>query len=316
MYAFVVLFPLSGVTVAGYANGTAATDLTGLNNPWGLAIDVNNSLYVSDSNNNRVMKFQAGFLNGSIVAGTQVGGSNANQLSSPAELRIDTYSNIYVDDNSNCRVMLWRKNSSSGVIVAGSGVCGSSTSTIGTSIGLALDSQGNIYVSDKNYNRVMKWAPNATFGILVAGTPGVAGSSNQQLNTPFGLYLDENNSYIYIADLGNHRIQRYTLGITANGTTVAGGNGQGSSSSQLSEPHGVYVSKKTGDIYIADMRNNRIQRWSPGASSGVTIVGITGVTSTNATMLNSPIDVILSMDETFLYVSDNTNNRVQRYQLP
>jgi len=306
---------LVGVTVAGYGNGTAGTALNALQNPWGLALDVNESLYVSDYSNSRVMRLQAGSLYGSIVAGTGVLGSNATQLYYPAELVVDGNSNIYVNDDWNYRVMLWRKNSSVGVTVAGNGSLGNSTNTIGQSVGLAVDSQGNIYVSDKDNHRVMKFFPNATSGLIVAGITDVLGSSNQQLSSPNGLYLDETNSYLYIADFGNNRIQRYYLGITANGTTVAGGNGAGPGSNQLNQPTGVCVSKKTGDIYIADAGNNRIQRWSPGATSGVTIVGITGVSGTNATLLNRAANVILNTNETFLYVSDINNHRVQRFNL-
>jgi DNA-binding beta-propeller fold protein YncE len=160
----------------------------------------------------------------------------------------------------------------------------------------------------------MKWKQNATNGTLIAGTGG-SGNSSQQLSWPFGLYLDELNSYLYIADMGNHRIQRYYLGVITNVTTVAGGNGYGSGNHQLNRPYGVCVSKKTGAIYIADTSNNRIQRWSPGATSGVTIAGIVGTSGTDSTLLNAPAAVALSPNETFLYVSDNYNNRVQRFEL-
>ncbi len=307
---------LVGVTVAGYGNGTAGNTSNALQNPWGLALDVNNSLYVADYGNSRVMKLKPGNLTGSMVAGTGVYGSGANQLTHPAELAVDAHSNIYVTDDYNYRVMLWHKNSSSGVIVVGTGVSGSSTSTISDSVGLARDSNGNIYVSDYANSRVMKWAPNATSGTLVAGLTGNAGSSNTQLDRPYGLYLDEANSSIYIADFNNNRIQRYSLSTAASGTTVAGGNGAGPGSNQLNQSAGVYVSKKTGDIYIADQNNHRIQRWSQGATTGVTIAGITGVIGTNASMLNAPAHVMLDANETFMYVSDTNNHRVQRFKLP
>ena len=315
LYDFVVSYPLIGVTVAGYSNGTSGSALDALSASWGLAIDQNDTLYISDCANARVVRIKAGFLNGSVVAGNGAAGSSLTQLGCPAELKIDTNSNIYVDDNAHCRVMLWRENASSGVIVVGNGACSNTNSTIGDSLGVALDSYGNLYVSDAAYHRVMKWPRNSTVGILVAGIPGVPGNSNQLLNSPYGLHLDENNSYLYIADLGNNRIQRYSLGTAANGTTVAGGNGAGSNSDQLDNPHGVYVSKSNGDIYIADTLNHRIQRWSSGASSGVTIAGITGINGVNATMLDTPVGVIMNMNETFVYVSDRGNNRVQRYQL-
>jgi sugar lactone lactonase YvrE len=210
--------------------------------------------------------------------------------------------------------MLWRNNSSSGVIVAGTGSCSNTTSTFDHSAGLAIDLQKTIYLSDQSNNRVMKWKQNATYGTLIAGT-GVNGTSSQQLSCPYGLYLDELNSYLYIADMCNHRIQRYYLGVTTNVTTVAGGNGPGSGNHQLNGPNGVCVSKNTGAIYIADTNNNRIQRWSPGATSGVTIAGIVGTNGTGSTLLNSPVAVALSSNESFLYVSDTNNNRVQRFEL-
>jgi sugar lactone lactonase YvrE len=313
---FVALSLLIGVTVAGYGNGTSGTANNALNIPWGLALGVDGSLFISDYSNHRVMKIQEGNLTGSIIAGAGVGGSSTTQLMNPTEIAVDAASNLYVNDDYNYRVMLWRKNSSTGVIVAGTGVSGNSINQIGTSAGLAIDSQGNIYVVDHGNNRVMKWVVNATYGTLVAGITDVAGSNNTLFNQPYGLYLDENNSYIYIADLANSRIQRYQLGISANGTTVAGGNGLGPGSNQFNAPYAVCVSKKTGDIYVADTGNHRIQRWSPGATSGVTIIGVTGVSGIDATLLNGPTYVVLSMNETFLYVSDGFNNRVQRFQLP
>jgi sugar lactone lactonase YvrE len=262
------------------------------------------------------MKFQARSLSGSVVAGTGVYGTSVATLGKPAELVLDAGSNIYVNDDLNYRIMLWRRNASAGVLVAGNGSSGTALNTFGYSVGLAVDSQKNIYVSDQSYHRVMKWAVNASSGTIVVGTTGVSGSSNALLNTPYGLYLDEANSYLYIVDQGNSRIQRYRLNDTANGTTVAGGNGQGSSSNKFNRPSSICVSKKTGDMYIADTNNHRIQRWSPGATNGMTIIGVTGVNGTNMTLLNSPSYVTLSMNETFLYVSDKNNNRVQRFQLP
>jgi sugar lactone lactonase YvrE len=279
-----------------------------------LAFGPDGSLFVGDYGNYRVMKLQEGSLVGSIVAGTGVKGNSTTRLNAPTAIVVDESSNIYIGDDYNCRVMLWLNNSSSGVRVAGTGSCSNTASTFYLTAGLAVDSQKTIYLSDQNNNRVMKWKQNATTGTLIAGT-GVIGNGSQQFFYPYGIYLDELNSYLYIADSKNHRIQRYYLGVTTNVTTVAGGNGPGSGNNQLDTPYGVCVSKKTGAIYIADTINNRVQRWSPGATSGVTIAGIVGINGIASTLLNSPVFVALSPNETFLYVSDNGNNRVQRFEL-
>jgi sugar lactone lactonase YvrE len=130
--------------------------------------------------------------------------------------------------------------------------------------------------------------------------------------------LDEDNSYIYIADTSNNRIQRFSLlgGSLNNGTTIAGGNDAGSTNKQLSSPYSVYVSKKTKALYISDSRNNRIQRWNQGERSGVTIAGDpNGNSGSNATMLSFPHGLALNNEETFLYVVDTFNNRIQRFQI-
>jgi sugar lactone lactonase YvrE len=49
--------------------------------------------------------------------------------------------------------------------------------------------------------------------------------------------------------------------------TVAGGNGIGLAANQLNYPYGIAVSP-SGDVYVADTDNNRIQLWSVGATQG------------------------------------------------
>lgn len=43
---------------------------------------------------------------------------------------------------------------------------------------------------------------------------------------------------------------------------MAGGNGFGDEMNQLDSPWGIYVTD-SGDIYIADYNNHRIQKWTP-----------------------------------------------------
>jgi hypothetical protein len=60
--------------------------------------------------------------------------------------------------------------------------------------------------------------------------------------------------------MGNNRIQRFVLGGSGIGVTVAGGNGQGSANNQLNQPIGIFLSRLDGSLYIADTYNNRIQK--------------------------------------------------------
>ena len=46
--------------------------------------------------------------------------------------------------------------------------------------------------------------------------------------------------------------------------TIAGGNGEGNKSTQLNQPHGIYVDYLKQYIYIADSKNHRILKWKLG----------------------------------------------------
>ncbi|CAF1101145.1 unnamed protein product [Rotaria sordida] len=300
--------------VGGYGNGTGGSSLNALHHPTGLAVGVDNSLYIADYSNNRVLKLPEGSSVGSIVAGTGIAGNSSNQLDGPAGLHVDASLNIYVADSNNFRIMFWQRNSSTGVEVAGSGVSGSTLNKFSTIAGLFVDLQGNIYVCDSSNHRVMKFAPNATNAVIVAGT-GAAGNSSYQLNTPYGIYFDDVKSYLYVADYNNHRIQRYTVGMSINGTTVAGGNGGGSGSQKLYLPFSVCVSKITNAIYIVDSGNNRVQRWNSGATSGVTIAGNDALTSNYSTSLSGAMDIRLGINDSNLFVSEMNYNRVWRFKL-
>ncbi|UJR34289.1 hypothetical protein I4U23_021693 [Adineta vaga] len=294
---------------AGNANGSPGSTSYMLYSPTGLTLGIDNALYVADYGNHRVIKFPEGSANGSLVAGTGFPGNSFNQLDGPTGIHVDVSSNVYVADSRNYRIMLWKKNSSVGIKVAGTGASGTSLSDFGTVAGIFVDSQGYIYLCDSNHHRVMKFSPNNTIGVILGGT-GLIGSGSNQLNTPYGIYYDEVHSYVYVADSGNNRIQRFHVGVSTNGTTIAGGNGAGSGSNQLSNPYSICISEIKNIIYIADPGNQRIQRWYLGATSGVTIAGNGASTSNASTSLLGPMDIRININNTYIFVSELQYNRV------
>ncbi|CAF1406503.1 unnamed protein product [Adineta steineri] len=91
-----------GVIVAG-ENGKG-DQLNQLNSPTFIFVDKEQSVYISDHHNHRVMKWRRGAKQGRIVAGGNGERSNLNQLSSPAGVIVDDLGQIYVADSSNHRV--------------------------------------------------------------------------------------------------------------------------------------------------------------------------------------------------------------------
>ncbi|CAF3915415.1 unnamed protein product [Adineta steineri] len=129
------------------------------------------------------------------------------------------------------------------------------------------DSQGqSALVNHININT--KWTQH---GITIAGGNG-QGNQLNQLDGPEGIYVDDDHQTIYIADWGNHRIVEWKYG-AKNGQVVAGGNGNGNGSDQLSFPTNVIVDKKNDSLIICDKGNRRVVRWScQNGRNGETII--------------------------------------------
>jgi DNA-binding beta-propeller fold protein YncE len=96
------------------------------------------------------------------------------------------------------------------------------------------------------------------------------------------------------------------------GIVVAGGQGQGNSLTQLSNPWGIVVDK-LGIVYVADYNNHRVMCWPRGATQGSVLVGGNGEGS-RANQFIRPTG--LSFDrQNNLYVVDNDNHRVQKFPI-
>ena len=135
------------------------------------------------------------------------------------------------------------------------------------------------------------------------------GDAAYQLDRPSGITLDASGN-MYIVDTRNHRIQKWAPGAT-EGTTVAGGNVDwGDAANQLYRPYGIALDA-SGNLYIADTENHRIQKWAPGASEGVTIAGGNNYGSA-ANQLRYPSRFTFDASGN-LYIADASNHRIQKW---
>ena len=172
---------------------------------------------------------------------------------------------------------------------------------------LAIDTNGNIYIADPGGSRIRK--VSATTGKIVTvvgsgakcepstgncGDGKGATASTAALNLPNAVAVDAAGN-IYIADSADHRIR--AANVTTSPITVAGvviqpgdiatiagngnicssstsacGDGGVATSAQLNFPEGVAVDS-TGNIYIADTRDNRIREILSGSSTINTFAG-------------------------------------------
>jgi DNA-binding beta-propeller fold protein YncE len=295
-----------GITVVGRCNGNASTNQTILLGPAGISLGYNNTLYVEDATD-QLFVFEINNLTGRVL-GSFTGW--------PAFLFFDNRtSNVYISTYRENLVYIWPTNQT----IPPSGISYNNCSMYGLYVptGIIVDSVGNVYIASSFCNRVTKWAPNATIGTLVVGSAtGSSGSDSLSFFEPFGLALDESNSFLYVVDAYNYRIQRFVLGGSGIGVTVAGGNGQGSAANQFNLPTGIYVSRLDGSLYIADFYGNRIQKWVQNATFGTTVAGNpNGTSGSTPYLLNSPFGIAIDDGENYLYVADTANSRIQRFSL-
>ncbi|CAF1432592.1 unnamed protein product, partial [Adineta steineri] len=139
-----------GIIVAG-GNGHG-DQLNQLNYPTFIFVDEHQSVYVSDYNNCRVMKWRKGAKEGKIVAG-----GNRNELSQPEGVIVDHLGQIYVADSKNHRVMRWCEGKEEGEIVVGGNGKGIQPNQLNSPNGLSFDDEGNLYVADFENHRVAKF---------------------------------------------------------------------------------------------------------------------------------------------------------------
>ncbi|CAF4277833.1 unnamed protein product, partial [Rotaria sordida] len=86
---------------------------------FGLAMDDQRYLYISDVDKHEVKRYQIGDKNGTLVAGGNGKGAGLNQLNFPTYIFVDQQQTVYVPDWNNHRVMKWNKGAKEGIVVAG-----------------------------------------------------------------------------------------------------------------------------------------------------------------------------------------------------
>ncbi|CAF1097290.1 unnamed protein product, partial [Rotaria magnacalcarata] len=86
---------------------------------YGLAMDEQRYLYVSDWKKHEVRRYQLGEKNGTLAAGGNGEGDGLNQLNFPTYLFVDRDHSVYVSDHWNHRVRKWNKGAKEGIVVAG-----------------------------------------------------------------------------------------------------------------------------------------------------------------------------------------------------
>ncbi|CAF1124958.1 unnamed protein product [Didymodactylos carnosus] len=130
--------------------------------PTYLFVDQKQSVYVSDSDNNRAMKWDRDATTGCLVASDNSGGNAMTQLSNPQGVFVDQLGRIYVADSNNHRIMRWYEGNEVEIIAGGRNGPGKEPNQLLYPVGLSFDQQGNLYVVDNGNHRVQRFSIKAS----------------------------------------------------------------------------------------------------------------------------------------------------------
>jgi sugar lactone lactonase YvrE len=144
-----------GTIVAG-GNGQG-DQLNQLDSPCCTFVDENYSVYVSDRDNNRVIKWEKDAKEGVVVAGRNGKGSSLTQLSGPRGIFVDTLGQIYVVDCNNERVVRWCPEGKEGTLIVGGNGQGDALNQFKSPRGISFDREENLYIVDERNSRIQKF---------------------------------------------------------------------------------------------------------------------------------------------------------------
>jgi len=165
-----------------------------------------------------------------------------------------------------------------------------------TSMGIVWSTSPNPTVSLSTKTSINLFGPNGFWFNM----------TNLSLNSTYYIRAYASNSLG--TTYGNEKVFKTQI----IGKTVAGGNGRGGNSSQLSWPSGV-ARDKDGNIFVADFENHRVQKWAPGATSGTTVAGGNG-SGAAANQLEYPSGICVDATGNIYVVDYRIGNfRVQKW---
>jgi hypothetical protein len=330
-------------TFAGSSPGGSADGVGGnarFNQPFGVAVDTNGNVFVTDFRNNEIRKVTSAGVVTTIaglpgIYGSDDGIGRNARFFNPCGIALDKAGNLYVADYFNSMIRRLTPVGTNWSVTTIAGQSGSYGSADGTGTnaqftypnGVAVDNGGNVFVTDQNNHTVRKLTPSGPNWVVstIAGTAGVTGTNDglggvALFNQPAGIAVDS-ASNLFVVDGHNYTIRK----LTRSGTnwlvsTFAGKAGLIGSTdgvglnAQFNSPWGVDVDS-AGNLFVGDAGNGVIRKITPagavtnfaGQVGGSGNADGTGINAQFAGVLDLALDAAGN-----IYVADLGNNEIRK----
>ncbi len=278
------------------------------NIPRSIVQDSRGNYYVSDELNHRIQKFDS---NGNFLEAYGSYGSAQGQFAVQQGVSIDSQDRLYVADTYNNRIQVFQTYPS-WKFLKSFGRYGEyepfnylsfQPEIMNHPRGVYVEkSTGRVAVTDSSNNRVMVYNGYSSNFSFYQSQNGYLGMS-----LPTHAILENNRLVV----LDSHsRIMRYNSVLNNTNLFTEFGSYR-NSSSQFSNPQSVCVDQASGNIYVTDSFNHRIQKFTSDGQLLATYGGIGGPYGYGTALGFFAYPKQATTDDLgFLYVADFGNNRV------
>lgn len=237
--------------------------------PNGVAVAPDSSVYVMDRGNYRVVHFGA---DGAVLETFGAFGAGPENIHTGWDAALDSSGNILIcnfvssteDEVIHDGVRVFTPKGRFVREVGGKDYPPGYTGPDYRPYGLDVDAQDRVYIADFKSNTLRIFdAQGHPLGTFL----GETGEEPGQFNGINDVAVDDTRGLIYFSDNVNCRIQQYALTFNTAGVPALeyrrSFGEYGEEPGQLAYPQGLVVNDVSGEIYVADNANRRIQAFDP-----------------------------------------------------
>ena len=265
--------------------GEEGSSTGNFNWPWGVAVNANDEIAVTDQNDHRVQIFSS---EGKFLRSFGKKGDMVGDFNNPRGIAFHNNGNIFVADSSNHRIQIF---SGKGEFVRSFGGGGSLDSQLNSPLGLSVDSEGNIIVADVGNKLIKIFSPEGKFLMKI----GVEGSFT------FPFHCIQYDRYLIVSEHKNHCIRVFDR----NGNFQYEFGKRGAGDGELYCPRCLLVNKSE-QLMVCDSGNHRIQVFELNGK----FVGKFGTKGKNLGEFSTSSALAVLSTGRFV-VTDGANHRIQ-----